>query len=246
MCRDRFPRRTRFSARAKLVASEHVLNQPGEHGFVHRREPYETRVQTLQLRFRHRVEIDTGRFYDRLRALQPAQEDLSCARVCDRPLPQATLDFGIGRRAIPRTPGTAWAEAYALMVSTTMGLPAEPWGVVDQSFYPSSLALTDAQKDALDPWSPLDTATHTFAGRLTRRHPTATARVDTPLDGNMSVQLFSPSGARLTVVDGSGAIIRTATASFSHTICGERSLRIRISGPVGKRYRIVVRSPYAF
>jgi hypothetical protein len=56
-------------------------------------------------------------------------------------------------------PGEAWAEAYRQMVSSSMGLPAEPWAVVDESFYPSSLALTDAQKDALDPWSARDTST---------------------------------------------------------------------------------------
>jgi hypothetical protein len=48
----------------------------------------------------------------------------------------------------------------------------------------------------------------------------------------------------LAMVDGdSGAIVRTATASFSQTVCGTRSYRIRISGPAGKRYRIVVHTP---
>jgi hypothetical protein len=84
----------------------------------------------------------------------------------------------------------------------------------------------------------------TAFANLDARHPTVTARVDTPFDGVMSLRLFSPFGARLTLVAGdSGAIIRTTTASFSHTICGERALRIRISGPVGKRYRFVVHTP---
>jgi hypothetical protein len=61
----------------------------------------------------------------------------------------------------------------------------------------------------------------------------------------MSVQLFSPLHARLTLIDGdSGAILRSATTSFKNTICGTRSFRIKISGPVGKRYSIAVRTPY--
>jgi hypothetical protein len=145
-------------------------------------------------------------------------------------------------------PGEAWAETYRQMVWssytwTNNWWPAAPWAVVDQSFYPTALALADARKDALEPWSVQNAGT-TFAGRLTKRHRTATIWVYPPFDGDMSVDLFSPFGARLTLVDGSsGAIVQTATASFSHTICGERSLRIRITGPVGKRYRFVVHTP---
>jgi hypothetical protein len=43
-------------ARGELVAGRHLLNQRGEHGFIHRREPHQTSVQTLQLCFRERVE----------------------------------------------------------------------------------------------------------------------------------------------------------------------------------------------
>jgi len=61
----------------------------------------------------------------------------------------------------------------------------------------------------------------------------------------MSVQLFSPFNVRLTLIDGdSGAIVRSATTSFKDTICGTRSFRIKISGPVGNRYSIAVHTPY--
>ena len=53
---DRFPGETVISW-AEIVAGEHVLNQPGKDGFVDRREPKQTRVQTLQLYFRESVEI---------------------------------------------------------------------------------------------------------------------------------------------------------------------------------------------
>jgi hypothetical protein len=54
-----------LSARAELAAGQHLLNQRGERGFVHRCEPHQTRVHTLQLSFRERVEIDQDGFRER-------------------------------------------------------------------------------------------------------------------------------------------------------------------------------------
>jgi hypothetical protein len=60
-----------LSARAELVAGQHLLNQRGEDGFVHRCEPYQTRVQTLQLCLRERVEIHTRSRLRRAHRLPP-------------------------------------------------------------------------------------------------------------------------------------------------------------------------------
>ena len=144
-------------------------------------------------------------------------------------------------------PGEAWAETYRQMVwssHTWTSWPQEPWDVVDQSFYPDSTALFYARQDVTEPWSADQETMRTFTGKLTKKRRSATVSFATLNDGDVSVQLFSPSGARLTLADGiSGEILDTATASFSHTSCGERLLRIRISGPAGKRYRIVVHTP---
>lgn len=146
-------------------------------------------------------------------------------------------------------PGEAWAETYRQMVwssyTWTNGWwPAAPWAIIDQSFYPTSAALEAARQDALYPWSPEQAQARTFTGRLTKRHRAVTVRVATPDDGDMSVQLFRPFNARLTLIDGaSGAIVRRTTASFAQTVCGTRAFRIRVSGPAGKRYRFVIHTP---
>jgi hypothetical protein len=142
-------------------------------------------------------------------------------------------------------PGEAWAETYRQTVETRTlaagSWPVPPWGVVDQSFYPDQSAFTAVFSDVR---YPLESYTETFTGRLTKRQRTFTVQVGTPTDGDMSVELFRPFNARMTLIDGdSGAIVRTATASFSQTVCGTRLFKIRISGPVGKSYRIVVNRP---
>ena len=55
-------------------------------------------MQPLELALGHRVEVDATNALLDTRALQPAQEDLSGARVTDRPLTQATLDLYVTRR----------------------------------------------------------------------------------------------------------------------------------------------------
>jgi hypothetical protein len=146
-------------------------------------------------------------------------------------------------------PGEAWAETYRQMVWssyvwTNGWWPAAPWAIVDQSFYPDTAALEYAREDALNPWSADQEDTRTYTGQLTKRRRSATVWFRTPWDGDVSVQLYSPFGARLTMIDqATGEIIDTATASFSYTVCGERELGLRITGPVGKRYRVAVHMP---
>jgi hypothetical protein len=65
----------------------------------------QARVQPLQLAFRHRVEVDATNALLGTRALQPTKQDLSCARVCDRPLAQATLNLFVARGLTVTTRG---------------------------------------------------------------------------------------------------------------------------------------------
>jgi hypothetical protein len=142
-------------------------------------------------------------------------------------------------------PGEAWAETYRQMVWsrytwTNNWWSADPWTVVDQSFYPASWSLNSAYDDVVRPWSAIVSG-YPYSGRFTKRHRSATVELYAPYDGNVSVDLFRPFGAHLTMINGdSGAIMRSATASFSQTICGERHLQIRISGPPGKSYRFTL------
>ena len=79
------------SARAELVAGQHVLNQRGEQGFVHLREPYQTRVETLELTFRHRIEVDAANTLLGTGTLQPTNKDLSSTGIGDRALTQSHI-----------------------------------------------------------------------------------------------------------------------------------------------------------
>jgi hypothetical protein len=75
-----------------------MLNKGSEHGAVQRRQLQQTRVQTLQLRLRQRVEIHTPTLRLPASALQPTQNDLRRTRIGDRPLTQTTLDLRVTRR----------------------------------------------------------------------------------------------------------------------------------------------------
>lgn len=98
-----------LSARAELFAGQHVLNQPGEHGFVHRRETHQTGVQALQLRLRESVQIHPRCGLGRAHGLPPAQQDFGVACRVDRTLAQATFDFCIRWRLALTACGTTLA-----------------------------------------------------------------------------------------------------------------------------------------
>lgn len=146
-------------------------------------------------------------------------------------------------------PGEAWTESYRQLVYTSYvwtnnwWRPA-PWSVVDQSYYPDASALAFAKEDALYPWAAENGAVQTFAGRLTKKRRAVTVSFGTPNDGDLQVSLIQPFDATLTLIDGgSGAIIRTAAESFTYTVCDQRSMRLRIRGPAGRRYRVQVQAP---
>jgi hypothetical protein len=75
-----------------------VLNQRREDGLVQRCEPYQARVQPLELTLRHRVEVDATNALLGTRALQPTEKDLGRMGIRDGALPQTTFDFCVGRR----------------------------------------------------------------------------------------------------------------------------------------------------
>jgi hypothetical protein len=81
-----------------LRACEQALNEGLQLLGWQRRDPHEPGVQTLKLRFAHRVEVDAMHALVSARPLQPTEKNLGCARVGDRPLTQTALDFGITRR----------------------------------------------------------------------------------------------------------------------------------------------------
>jgi hypothetical protein len=100
-----------LSARAELLAAQHLLNQRGAYGLVHRCEPHQTGIQTLQLRLRERIEIHTRGRLARAHRLPPAQQNFRVACRADRALAEATLDLRI-RRRLTATPGCAASPPF--------------------------------------------------------------------------------------------------------------------------------------
>jgi hypothetical protein len=139
-------------------------------------------------------------------------------------------------------PGEAWAETYRFAMvqqeerATAAILPSVadwatnqlPWNS-DQSFYPTDAALSAVQADVQSPWT---TSTNIPWMLRFKKHKNfaATRSISTPLDGTLTVTLFTP-GVTLYLVDqSSGAVLASSSASFSYTVCGSRYLTLRATG----------------
>jgi hypothetical protein len=144
-------------------------------------------------------------------------------------------------------PGEGFAEAYRVLNQRGAGLTETPWQVVSNSLYPDATALTLLQQDVTTPWQGATTTTRT--GSLTRTTRVRTFTVATPLDGTLRLSLRAPAGMRLAldVYSSSTRVVHAAgTGTFSRTttICGQRSLRLRVSAVSGRgTFRLTVAKP---
>jgi hypothetical protein len=148
-------------------------------------------------------------------------------------------------------PGEAFAEVYRALNDMRKGL-AFDWPVVDTLFYPDQAAMQAVEQDVLHPWT-ADAQT-TVGGRFTAKGRRSFSRVlQTPLDGDFRVVLSLPKGGlyglTLLTGDGRGVLagglwsgVRTKKLEF--TICGQRSVVVRVSrkGAVG-RFALHVTAP---
>jgi hypothetical protein len=171
----------------------------------------------------------------------------SGANVCARVKAGTAFPGDEGSR-YALNPGEAFAETYRLAVYNsyiwTNGWwnPA-PWNS-DQSFFPNSTGLDAARQDALHPWVATLSPQTTLTGKFTKKRRQFTTDIYPRLDGDISVTLYRPIGGRLTLIDGSsGAILATASASFTFADCGQRSLRLRVAGRAGQGFRVDVTTP---
>lgn len=138
-------------------------------------------------------------------------------------------------------PGEGFAESYRVLNERKLGLPETAWEVVSRSLYPDTVALQRLEQDVLQPWTgnTAESRTGSFArsGRATRSYTVAT-----PLDGTFRVSLRAPRGSRLaldlysgaTRIGHAAASTPTSTArSISLTVCGQRSIGIRLTRNAG-------------
>jgi hypothetical protein len=136
-------------------------------------------------------------------------------------------------------PGEGWAEAYRVLNQRKAGVAESPWEVVDHTFYPDDKALTQLEQDVVAPWTA--PSTENRSGSVTRKTSVRSYTVATPLDGTLRISLRGPRAARLTfdLFSGTtriGHAVKAANAtstSTSLTICGQRSVGIRLTRTAG-------------
>jgi hypothetical protein len=132
-------------------------------------------------------------------------------------------------------PGEAFAETYRVLNQRRLGVPETTWDVVSRLLYPDATALALLQQDVLSPWT-VNTSS-TTSTTLTRRARVKTIAVTTPLDGTLRVtaraakservrvQILSSSGA----ASASTVVAGAASRSTSGTVCGTRTVRVRLT-----------------
>jgi hypothetical protein len=144
-------------------------------------------------------------------------------------------------------PGEGFAETYRVLNERKRGIPESPWQVVSDVLYPDAAALTAAEQDVISPWEQGTATTRT--GRITRTTRTRSYTVSTQLDGTLKVSLRPSAGTRLAldVYASSTRLVHAVSArtlSRSTAICGQRSLRIRVSAVRGNgTFRLAVVKP---
>jgi hypothetical protein len=139
----------------------------------------------------------------------------------------------------PLNPGEGWAETYRVLNERRAGLAEASWDIVTNSLYPDARAMTVAEQDIRSPWTKPTAQTQRGSVKKIRSFI-----VSTPRDGNfkltlrasarLSLDLFAPSSRRL------GHSAGKAT-SVSATVCGERALRVRVSG--SGSFRLAISKP---
>lgn len=133
-------------------------------------------------------------------------------------------------------PGEGFAEVYRALVDSKRG-SAFDWSTVDASFIPNQTALQAVEDDVLQPWTA--PTGKTAQGRFTAGGPKLwTLALTTPLDGLLDVALSVPRSGFYNVsvlapdgrtVLATGLWSGTDQKKLSYTICGQRSLQLRVT-----------------
>ena len=144
-------------------------------------------------------------------------------------------------------PGEGFAEAYRVLNQQQLGQPLLAWQIVSPTFFPDSTALQLIEQDVRTPWT--GPTTSRLAGSLAARRA-KTSTVATPLDGTARMTLRVSRGAvTADVLAGTKRLARVTVsagraASRSVTVCGQRSLRVRLSaGRRAATYTATVAKP---
>jgi hypothetical protein len=134
-------------------------------------------------------------------------------------------------------PGEAFAETYRVLNDVRSFGSAIDWPIVDASFLPNAAALQAVEDDVRRPWTgPTTTVLH--RGFAAHAQGVWTHSLATPLDGSLSVSLSYRLGARDTIdligaapalMLAHGAPSGATSQSLSFLVCGQRSLKLRVT-----------------
>jgi hypothetical protein len=144
-------------------------------------------------------------------------------------------------------PGEAWAESYRVFTDQRAGVAATPWEIVDPSFQPDAEAVAAVETDVLSPWTAQTTAV--YRRKLGPKTPKVwSIPITTPLDGDLAIDVTLPTGGYHQVsligpdktVLARGLWSSTTTQRIATTVCGQRSLTLRVTRR-GAAGRVTVR-----
>ena len=170
----------------------------------------------------------------------------SAANVCARQARNEVFPGASGQN-YALNPGEAWAEVYRLMDERKAGVTTQSWSIISQSFFPSEAALLAAERDVLQPWTRTTVRT---AQRVFGKRTPKTWRIAIPssLDGELRVTATLPrtGESEVALVSANGRVIRRAqwvsqrVKRLTTTICGQRSLAVRVALKGGALGRVAV------
>jgi hypothetical protein len=132
-------------------------------------------------------------------------------------------------------PGEGWAEAYRLVNEARLGLNQEEI-VVNSRFQPDARAASLVAQDVVNPWK--QGPSSTLTGRLLSGR-SRTYRVATPLDGTFTVR--APAGLALQLLGPTK--LKSGSRSVSTTVCGQRTLKVRVTAKRTQSYKLTVTKP---
>jgi hypothetical protein len=134
-----------------------------------------------------------------------------------------------------QNPGEAWAETYRLMDERKAGITTATWPIIAPSLYPTEAALVAAEKDVVQPWT---AGTRSVFRKSVAKDKTWWIPLTTPLDGQLAVTARLPRGGehrvelmaanRRTLLK-RGAAAGAGVRRIRSTVCGQRSLFVRVS-----------------
>jgi hypothetical protein len=160
----------------------------------------------------------------------------SSANVCER-VTRGSAFPGDESLHYDQNPGEAWAETYRLLDEQANGILTKSWQIVSSSFFPNTPELQAAERDVLHPWT--GPTKKTYRKQFTKKSTKVwTIRLQTPLDGSLSVSATYPKrgvyavdllGPNDRTVLRRGSPAGTRTKRVAASVCGQRTLFVRVT-----------------